>query len=313
MASRSRDPNLTARPNATAPRPAAIGNWQPTELLGEGRWCRVYRARPAGSGDGRPADYALKVAKRSEMADPLAVRLLQREALLARRVSHPHLTSVLSARIHRPPYYLVMPYLEGHCLEAMLAQAARLTVKQATSIALQTAEAIWALHCAGWVHSDVKPGNIFVSATGHATLLDLGLARQLTPIGDVVPFSVAGTLPYTAPESFGSRMELSSAADVYSLGVTLYRMVTGALPFPQSDPAAIAAAHLHQAPPDPRLFHPRLDDPIVHLLDRMLDKHPRRRLPLAELLGCLAELTELPDTHDAAETRIKPAARRTAA
>jgi serine/threonine-protein kinase len=294
MASRSRDPDTTARPDVIAPWLPAIGNWQLVELLGQGRWCKVYRARPLASIPDGPADYAVKLAKQSAATDALAIRLLQREALVAADVSHPHLTSILSARVHRPPHYLVMPYLIGQTLESVLAWQEKLAVPQAAGIARQTAQAMSALHQKGWVHSDIKPGNILVGLTGHVTVLDLGLTRKSGGAGGGDGSALAGTLAYTAPESFGSLVELGPAMDVYSLGVTLYRMVTGVLPFPQTDPAALAAAHLHHRPPNPRLASPLLDHRIVHLLDRMLDKQPDRRPALDELLALLAELEIVP-------------------
>jgi len=294
MASRSRDLDSTARAAAFAPWLASIGNWQLAELLGEGRWCRVYRARPAARDAGTPADYAVKLVKPATAPDALAIRLLQREAVVARQVSHPNLTSILSARLHRSPHYVVMPYLEGQPLETALAPKRRLACSDAVSIARQTAQAMTALHAEGWVHSDVKPGNIFVGSTGHVTLLDLGLARRIGRTDEAEASALAGTLAYSAPEAFASVDELGPAMDVYSLGVTLYRMVTGVLPFPQTDPAALVTAQLHHHPPNPRPFNPTLDDGTLCLLDAMLDKHPERRPVLGELVQWLNEL----DTDD---------------
>lgn len=290
MASRSRDLDSTARAVAFAPWLASIGNWQLAELLGEGRWCRVYRARPASRGAGTPADYAVKLVKPAGEPDSLAIRLLQHEAVVARQVSHPNLTSILSARLHRSPQYVVMPYLEGEPLEAALARQRRLACSDAIGIVRQTAEAMTALHAEGWVHSDVKPGNIFVGASGHVTLLDLGLARRIARPDDAEASALAGTLAYSAPEAFAAVDEVGPALDVYSLGVTLYRMVTGVLPFPQTDPAALVAAQLHHNPPNPRPFNPAIDDGILHLLDAMLDKRPERRPVLGELAQWLNEL-----------------------
>lgn len=293
MVSRSRDPDTTARPDVLAPWLPAIGNWQLVEVLGQGRWCKVYRARPLASIPDGPADYAVKLAKQSAAGDPLAIRLLQREALVAADVSHPHLTSILSARVRRPPHYLVMPYLIGQTLETLLARQTRLPAAQAVGIALQTAQAMLALHQQGWVHSDIKPGNILVGVTGHVTLLDLGLARK-SGRGGGDGSALVGTLAYTAPESFSSLVELGPAMDIYSLGVTLYRMVTGVLPFPQTDLAALAAAHLHHLPPSPRLVNPALDARLANLLGEMLEKRPDRRIPGDELLAALTALEIAP-------------------
>ncbi len=293
MASRSRDPDTTARSAAFAPRLPAIGNWQLAELLGEGRWCKVYRARPAARSFGESADYAVKLVKPAAAPDDLAIRLLQREAAVARAVSHPNLTSILSARLHRSPHYVVMPYLEGQSLEAALARQQRLNCSDAIRVVRQAAEAMTALHAEGWVHSDVKPDNIFVGSTGHVTLLDLGLARRIGRPGGAEASALAGTLAYSAPESFTSLAELGPAMDVYSLGVTLYRAVAGVLPFPQTDPAALVAAQLHHNPPNPRLFNPALDDAIVRVLDGMLDKQPERRPVLGQLVEWLDEVDEV--------------------
>jgi serine/threonine protein kinase len=187
-----------------------------------------------------------------------------------------------------------MPYLAGRSLEAVLVQQGRLPSAEAVRIARQTAEAMTALHQEGWLHSDVKPGNIFVGSTGHVTLLDLGLARKTGRGGGADGPALAGTLSYTAPESFSSLVELGPAMDVYSLGVTLYRLVTGVLPFPQTDPAALAAAHLHHHPPKPRLYNPLLDERIVRLLDSMLNKQPSHRPTLDELVASLADLESCP-------------------
>jgi serine/threonine-protein kinase len=294
MMPRSRDPDTTARPAVLAPWLPAIGNWQLVELLGQGRWCKVYRARPLVSLPDGPADYAVKLAKQPAASDALAIRLLQREAVVAADVSHPHLTSILSARVRRPPHYLVMPYLIGQTLESLLARHSRLPAAQAAGIALQTAQAMSALHQKGWVHSDIKPGNILVGVTGHVTLLDLGLARNSGRASGDDGSTLVGTLAYTAPESFSSLVELGPAMDIYSLGVTLYRMVTGVLPFAQTDPAALAAAHLHHRPPNPRLANPALDERIATLLDGMLAKQPDRRIPADDLSAALSALETPP-------------------
>jgi serine/threonine-protein kinase len=300
MASRSRAPETTARAAAAAPFPSAVGNWRLAELLGEGRWCRVYRARPATRSLNAPADYAVKLVKPAAAGDALAVRLLQREAVVAREVSHPNLTSVLSAHIGRAPHYVVMPYFEGQTLEATLSRTERLACGDAIRVVRQTAEALTALHAEGWVHSDVKPGNIFIASSGHVTLLDLGLARRIGRAGGAEAAALAGTLAYSAPESFTSLAELGPAMDVYSLGVTLYRMLTGVLPFPQTDPAALAAAHLHHSPPNLRLFDGLLDDAIVRILDAMLDKQPDRRPAADDLVARLLELERDRPEHRAA-------------
>lgn len=260
-----------------------VGNWQFVSLLGQGRWCRVYRARPRDAAADAPADYAIKLA--APVGDDqldTARRLLMREALLAQSVSHEHVISVLSSRLNQAPYYLVMPYLEGSTLEQLLKRHGIIATPLALWIARQTAEAVAALHRHGWLHGDIKPCNLFIADEGHVILLDLGLARSFGE-GQTTPWPLAGTLAYLAPEAYTSVVDLQPASDVYALGVTLYRMLTGRLPFEVRQAAELAEAHLHDIPPDPRQFHPRLAGSVVRLVLAMLAKQPYRR-PSTEAL-----------------------------
>jgi serine/threonine protein kinase len=252
-------------------------------VIADGPWSRVYRARPKAAGAAAPCDYAVKVARQTAGGDAsLPRQLLAREALIGRTVTHPHLVSILAAQGDESAAYVVMPYLEGTTIEQAIQPARRLPAATALWVTRQVAEALGALHEHGWVHADVKPENVFLSPDGHATLIDLGLAQRIgwteldrTPLG--------GTLAYSPPECFSPVVELTPASDVYSLGVTLYRLLTGRLPFPDSDPGELARAHLHRMPPEPRLFHPRLCYKVVRLLRRMLAKQPRYRPGLAVL------------------------------
>jgi serine/threonine protein kinase len=220
----------------------------------------------------------------------LAARMLRREALVGHLVNHPNLCCVLSARVHRPPYYIVMPYLDGHTVRQSLGTRQTIETSHALRIARQVAEAMSELHCLGWLHSDIKPGNVFVSTTSHATLLDLGLARRIGNDECQCRGPLAGTLAYSPPESFSSLVDLGPASDVYSLGVTLYEMLAGTPPFIESDPAKLAAAHVHCHPPDPRHRNSQISGDLVQLLQSMLDKQPSRRPVLDNLNQWLESL-----------------------
>ena len=267
-----------------------IGNWCAVSLLGQGRWSRVYRARPREAAADAPADYAIKLVAPVDLEDTETARqLLMREVLLARAVSHAHLISVLSSHLNEAPYYLVMPYLDGSTVEQRIERPDSMPIPLALWVARQTAEALQALHRQGWLHGDIKPSNLFVTDEGHVTLLDLGLARSFGG-GQTKPWLLAGTLAYLPPEAFASIVELQPAADVYALGVTLYRMLTGRLPFDIQQPSELAEAHLYSIPPDPRQFNPRLPQPVVQCVAAMLAKQPDRR-PMTDQL--IRELTRL--------------------
>ena len=159
--------------------------------------------------------------------DPEAIRLLQREAMVGQSVSHPHLVPVLTASVSEPPRLLVMPWLEGASLQARLAAGEQFDVPKALWIARQTAEALDALHAAGWMHGDVTPGNIHVSPTGHVTLIDLSFARRRDEIGSAADRPIMGTCSYIAPEYFTSALRADIRSDIYSLGVGVVRDAFG--------------------------------------------------------------------------------------
>ena len=270
---------------------AMIGPWQLMRRLGEGPHTHVYQARPAGSAAGRPWDYVVKVLRRQMDDEPLAVDLIRREACIGRRVSHPHLVSILAADITEPPYYVVMPYAEGATLRETLQEHQRLDPPHALWIVRQAAQALTALHEEGWLHGDIKPANIQLSSSCHVTVLDLGFARRLDEPGSIVDRPLMGSYSYLAPELFTSSTGADARSDIYSLGVTLYQMLTGSLPFTGQDAAELASAHLQQTPPNPRALVPQLPGRVNRLLKRMLAKEPLRRPQSAtELISWLVQL-----------------------
>ncbi|MDA1049650.1 MAG: serine/threonine-protein kinase [Planctomycetota bacterium] len=266
-----------------------IGPWQLVRLLGEGAWTEVYRARPASSTREETADYVVKVLKPSCQNDPLAIQLLQREVFVARQVRHPHLSSILSAHTDHAPRFVVMPNIDGISAADALTEAGRFIVPQGLWIVRQTAEGLQALHQHGWLHGDVKPANIIVSANGHATLVDLGLARAL----DASRSSdepLTGSMAYACPEAFNPHVPFGPGSDVYSLGITLYELLTASRPFNDQDPTDLAAAHLTRLIPDPRLLVPQLPPRVSRLLRHMLAKDPLRRPAVPELIDWLVDL-----------------------
>ncbi len=290
-------PNLpvagTAVPRAVPVPPTlpAIGPWQLVRVLGEGRYARVHQARPTASPPERPADYAVKVLKPEYEADPEAIELIRREAYVGRRVSHPHVVSILSSGVSRPPYFVVMPHLEGMTLAALLQGEKSLTVAPALWIARQVSEALDALHTEGFLHADIKPGNIFVMPRGHTMLLDLGFARSMRQPGSVIDRPLMATFSYAAPELFTSAVRADARSDVYSLGVTLFEMLTGRLPFDETDPAQLATAHLEQSPPNVRRLAPHVSSDVARLVGQMLAKEPLRRpQTAAEAVASLVRL-----------------------
>jgi serine/threonine-protein kinase len=267
-----------------------VGDWTLVSLLGQGLWSRVFRARPREMPADHPADYAVKLVDRHVRQVGRATQLLRREAAVAGNLSHPHLVAVLSSDTEHDPPYLVMPLLKGATVHEALIRTGPLAPPHALWITRQVAEALRALHQAGWLHADVKPGNIYVSSEGHVTLFDLGFALRRNSRECVPGSEIRGTPAYTSPEMYSPSVHVDDRCDIYSLGVTLYEMLTGQPPFPGESAAQLAKAHSEQPPPNPRRLLPGLCPGITKLLQTMLAKEPLRRPDANELIIRLTEL-----------------------
>jgi len=284
-------PVATARGVEPAPFPQRLRQWDLVELVAEGALTEVYRARPAGASPHQPASYALKTLRPQCQDDPRAVAVLRREALVGRTVSHPHVISLLAAAVAEPPYYVVMPWLSGNSLAVHLAGGKRLDPAVAFWVARQAAEALGALREAGWMHGDVKPSNIFLSPAGHVTLLDLGFARRIEDRGSTTQRCVAGTCNYIAPERIAPGRPIDVPSDLYSLGVVLFEMLSGRLPFRGKDAAEVARKHREARVPELARLVPELPAEACALVREMLAKEPLRRpQDPRELIDRLARL-----------------------
>lgn len=252
-----------------------LGQWELLRTIAQGPWSSVYRARAFGRSDDTAGSYAVKVAR--DDANVEALVCLEREARVGREVSHPHLVPILAAQLRTSPNYLVTPWLAGTTLRSQLAAGRRPTVPVALWIVRQLAEAVDALHGANWVHTDIKPDNILISPDGHATLLDLGFARREEEIGSAVDRPVVGTVAYMAPEMITSALRIDVRSDIYSLGVVLYELLTGRLPFEAGTLAGLARAHRESEPIEPRSIVPQIPSNVAWLVRTLLAKQPLRR------------------------------------
>jgi serine/threonine protein kinase len=280
----------TVRHSAAHRHATHLGKWELLAPVGEGEWSTVFRARPRDCPADWPADYAIKIARASGTRSCHAQTLIKREATIGRVVIHPHLIAVLSAQTDTAPHYLVMPLLQGATLRAALETCGPLPTPQALWIVRQIAGSLSALHQAGWIHADVKPGNIHVSPQGHATLIDLGFALRLDSSECAPGATLRGTMKYTAPEMISSAVPVDDRSDIYSLGITLYELLTGQPPFTDEDPGRLMLAHLQRAVPNPRRLLPGLHREVSHLLCDLLAKEPLRRPNAAELSRRLVDL-----------------------
>jgi serine/threonine-protein kinase len=216
----------------------------------------------------------------------------RRAAWVGRKASHPNLLPVLSAGVEQPPFYLVSPKLEGRSLASLLEQERRLPIAITLWIVRQIAEALSALHeSTRMIHSDVKPANIMVGPDGHATLIDLGFVHTPAESNHWSARPVYGTLNYLAPEALTSALSTSPQSDVYSLGVTLYEMLAGSLPFAGRDAEQLIRQHREATPENLQIRRPDASKAVASLVHRMLAKDPLRRPESAAAVA--AELVRL--------------------
>jgi serine/threonine protein kinase len=254
------------------------------ERLGAGGMGTVYRARHLSMD--RPV--AIKFLHQRFVADEAARVRFQTEARAAVKLRHPNAVSVTDfGQASENCVYIVMELLEGRTLREILSREAPLETARAISIMLQASDAVAAAHQAGIIHRDLKPSNILVTQSADqpaaVKVLDFGIAKVSADDDDDASTlaqsnSVFGTPRYMSPEQQRNRDELTPAADVYSLGVILYEMLTGSVPFSGATPAEIAEKHANNPPRSPREIVAAIPDDIERVVLRALEKQPGDRL-----------------------------------
>lgn len=268
-----------------APRRApGVPRWQLAELLHEDHWTQTFAARAAESDAG--TDFLIKLARQelpTEYDRQLAQGLLQREAKVSRLVRHRRLATTLEVLRLGSEVWLLQPQLTG----APLSAVKDVPLSQKLWATRQIAQALEALHDAGWLHGSVSAEAIFVASSGQATLGSLGWCRQLEcDECDLAKTAFAGDIRHAAPEMLDALGRLTPAADVYSLGVLLFELLTGFTPFAEFAGPELAAAK--RLLPTPQ-FDAGVNLPfeLRSLTARMLSRDPLRRPSVAEVIQTL--------------------------
>jgi DNA-binding response OmpR family regulator len=273
-------------------RPGAViaGRYRLESRIGAGAYGTVYRATHLEL----LAPVAVKVLQTGPGASPEAVERFRREGISACRVRHPNAVTVLDfGATSTGVAYLVMEFLEGHSLLEELMRHRVLTPARSAAILGPVCEVLAVAHRSGVIHRDIKPANIFLQKTpvGEVVkVLDFGiskivgdaaLAQNLTLEG-----SILGTPAYMSPERFGGGGQYGGKSDVYAVGITLFQMLEGRLPFvnPAGEPMALAMMHINDAPPPLTRLDPAARGPMQELLSRVLAKRPADR-PNSEVLS----------------------------
>jgi serine/threonine protein kinase len=237
------------------------------QRLGGGPMTTVYEARDADTGE----PCAVKVLRGDWEDQPTAVKLLQREARAGLAVQHRCLVRLTHAHVLHPPYFLVLRLLPGESLRRRLQRDYRIEPADALWIARQTAEALASLHAAGFLHGDVKPDNLRLVDDGTAVLTDLGLTHRP---GENAAFLragyVLGTANYLAPELCDEQPREEMSSDLFSLGVTLFEMLTGKLPYPPGSLRQTFRRHRCDPPTGVEKLAGPLPAALVRLVEQLL-------------------------------------------
>jgi len=255
--------------------------------LGGGMVTSVYSARDLNADQ----SCVVKVLRPDWRDNPTAIKLLQREARACLAVQHPHLVRLRDAHVTEAPYFIVMEMLSGESLRRRLRRDYKLELPMALWVVRQVAEALASLHRAGFIHGDVKPDNIRIGEDGTAVLLDLGFAHRP---GENSAFLqkgyILGTVDYLAPELCDAEPTDDFGSDLFSLGVTLFELLTGKLPYPRRPVCETLKQRCTDTPLNIRRHLNVLRAPLGALLDRLLHSCPANR-PRA--LGVVQHLIEL--------------------
>ena len=251
------------------------------EVLGDGGMARVHLARD----NVLERDVALKILRDAYAHDEGFVERFRREAKNAASLNHPSIVQVYDqGRAEDGTYFMAMEYVPGGTLKERLVREGPLDPREAAGTASRVAEALETAHARGIVHRDIKPQNVLLTASGDAKVADFGIARAASSKTMTETNLILGTASYMSPEQVrGERA--GPASDLYSLGVVLYEMLTGELPYEAEDPIATAMKHLDEPPPHPRKLNPEVPEGLDALVVKLLAKEPEDRYASAATLA----------------------------
>lgn len=260
-----RDPELAGR---------VLDGYEVMDTIGEGSYGKVLRVRNTSFGE----IFAMKVL--AERPDEAALERFHREVAVGRDLQHPNVTRVVGFGDYKGAPYLVMEFLDGETLRSRMDRGT-LSVDEAVGIASQVAQGLAAAHARRVIHRDLKPENLMLLPDGTVKIMDFGVARVLDGRKLTATGTALGTPHYMSPEHLRATM-MDGRSDLYSLGVILFEMLTGSVPFPGEDTYSVLAAHLAQEPPQPSDLRPEVPEWLDDVVVTLLEKDPAGRPGSAE-------------------------------
>ncbi len=259
------------------------GRYRLESKLGSGGMSTVYLARD----ETLQRWIAVKVMHREMSDQPDQLERFRREARAVAQLSHPNVVAVIDAGEDGGHPYIVFEYVEGETLKQRIDRLGRLPVVEAAAYGIEVGRGLAAAHGHRLIHRDVKPQNVLIDAEGRAKVTDFGIARSLESDGLTKTGRVLGTTDYVAPEQ-AMGQAVDARCDVYSLGVLLYEMLTGEVPFQADTLVGVAMKHVNEEMPDVQERCPGVSSALAAVIERSTEKEPKKRYP--DMIAMLADL-----------------------
>ena len=262
------------------------GRYRLEARIGAGGMSTVYLA----TDETLQRQVAIKLMNREVASDSDQLERFRREARAVAQLSHPHIVGVIDAGEDESRPYIVFEYVEGETLKERIRRLGRLPIAEAVAYAIEIARALGAAHARHIVHRDVKPQNVLIDEEGSAKVTDFGIARTLDEEGLTADGRVLGTTDYVSPEQ-ALGQSVTGQSDLYSLGIVLFEMVTGEVPFKGENQVAVAMKHVREDLPDVQMRRPECSSALAAVIDTATAKHQEDRYADdAELIADLEDV-----------------------
>ena len=272
--------NMVTSGDTVTQAPTLFSHYTNLTLIGKGGMAEVYRAEHPVS----QRIVAIKVLLANLAEEEQFRKRFQRESQALAGLEHSNIVRIFDYGMENNLYFMVMEYLNGMNLSSLLKQTGQIPFEEAMPILENIADALDYAHQAGVIHRDVKPSNVMLDTSLHyprAVLTDFGIVKLSSAFTNITASAIIGTFDYIAPETIEGAAQVDGRADIYSLGVMTYQLLSGTLPFRRNPPGALLLAHMTTPPPDLRELVPNMSRQTSQAIQKAMAKNPDARFPTA--------------------------------